>query len=186
MYELGKITDAYHQVPDIGGSYTGLDTIELLQSITYWYMNSGAFDGYSMITYAFHALPGGNRHQTQRTKLTYFKTMAIRSMKQKDIFLLKAGLESVSDEYIKLYDPAYVDIFNKLDEHMNRVEKDGYKVISLIKRLDVLYEFFVTKNDRDKMQEGKNAVDLWGTGLLDTLTFQNAKSKARETIKTQF
>lgn len=186
MYELGKVTEAYHAVPDIGGSYTGLDDVELFQSITYWYINSGPYDAYSMLTYAFDTLQQGQVHAMQRTKLAYFKTMAIRSMKQKDLFLLKAGLESVSDEYIKLYDPAYVLIFNKLDTYMNKVERDGYKVISLIKKLDTLYEYFVTQNDRDKMQEGKNAVDLWGTGLLDNLNAGNAKAKARETILKQF
>lgn len=195
LNRLSKVTGVYHSVAesktDTPTSYAGLDTIELFEAITYWYLNSGAFDAYACITYAFDTLPehvgdGKDKHAMQRTKLAYFKQMTIRSMKQKDLFLLKAGLDSVSDEYIKLYDPSFVTLFNKLDTYMNRVERDGYKVISLIKRLNTLYEYFVTKNDRDKMQLGKNAVDLWGTDLLDNLNEMNAKARARETLLVQF
>lgn len=108
MYTLGNTYEAYENAADATARST-TDSIEIQLSITYWYLNSGKYDAYSTITYAFDTLPQpGTTHKNQLVKLKFFKDMLVKSYKQKDIFLLKAGLEEVSDQYMKLYDPEYV------------------------------------------------------------------------------
>lgn len=106
MYQLGQIYDKYENAPD-SAARDKLDTIEIPLAITYWYLNSGKYDAYSTITYAFDTLPNAG-HTNQEVKLKFFKKLLIQSYKQKDLFLLKAGLEEVSDMYMSLYDPQYV------------------------------------------------------------------------------
>jgi hypothetical protein len=145
MHQLGLIYENYVQLPD-QAARDAADSIEIPLAITYWYLNSGKYDAYSTITYAFDTLhPVQNSQQV--VKLAFFKKMLLKSYKQKDIFLLHAGLEEASDSYIKLYDPEYVKIFDKLDAYFNKVERDGYRVIALIKKIDALYAYYVNHND---------------------------------------
>lgn len=67
---------------------------------------------------------------------------------------------------------------------MNKVERDGYRVIDLLKKLDVLYAYYVNHNDRVDMQQGKNSVDLWTT--LKGINTGNVMTKTRETLKKMF